>query len=190
MDPGRITPVNPANIITLCRILMAPVLVALAYARMDRSFLACLACSLVSDIVDGQLARRCNMATALGSKLDSWADFLTALSLAPGLVWLRPECLSPLAPFIGLAVASYLLPIMVGFAKFRSLTSYHTLLARVAAYGSGAAVLVLFAHGPSAFFKVSAGLWLVSGIEEIAITLVLAEPRSNVGSLRRVLAGR
>lgn len=183
-------PRNIANVITACRIALAPVLVLLAWLGQERAFLICLTIALVSDIVDGQIARRCNLATPLGAKLDSWADFLTALSLPFGLYWLRPELIPILRPVLILAVASYLLPIAIGFAKFRSLTSYHTLLARVAAYVLGAAIVILFARGPTLPFQASIGVLTVAGLEEICITFVLPRPQSNVRSLRKALALR
>src|ERR1022692_4410935 len=127
-------PFNLANVITLARIALAPVLVLLAWRKQEYPFLVCLVCSLVSDIVDGQIARRCRLATPFGAQLDSWADFLTALTIPAGLYWLRPELVVALRTALIVAVTSYLLPIAFGFAKFRTLTSYHTFLARVAAY--------------------------------------------------------
>lgn len=181
---------NVAILITACRLVLAPVLVALAWMRFDRAFLACLICSLASDILDGQLARRCNMATAIGAKMDSWADFLTSLTLLPGLYWLRPDLWTVLRWPLAAAVVSYLLPISIGFLKFRGLTSYHTTLARIAAYLVGAGVVILFAHGPTWPFVASIGVLALAGLEEIAISVVLRSPKSDVHSLRNVLRRR
>jgi CDP-diacylglycerol--glycerol-3-phosphate 3-phosphatidyltransferase len=175
---------NIANAITVVRIALAPTLVLLAWLRLERPFLLLLAVALVSDIVDGQIARCCNLATPLGAKLDSWADFLTALTLPFGIVWLRPELLTDLRGTFSLAVASYLVPIAFGFAKFRALTSYHTTLARIAAYLVGAAVLVLFARGPTWPLQAAVSVLTISAIEEIAISIRLRRPRSNVRSFR------
>lgn len=176
---------NLPNIITSCRIALAPVLVLVAWLGREHLFLVILICALVSDIVDGQIARRCNLATPLGAKLDSWADFLTSLTLPFGIYWLRPELIPSLWPAMLLAVVSYLLPIGIGFAKFRALTSYHTFLARVAAYVIGASTIVVFARGPVLPFQLSVVFLTLSGLEEIAITLILPRPLSNVGSFRK-----
>ena len=53
-------------------------------------FLAGLMLSLASDIADGQIARRFNLATELGSRLDSWADLLTYTVVPLAVWWLRP----------------------------------------------------------------------------------------------------
>ncbi|HEY0368615.1 MAG TPA: hypothetical protein VGC85_03370, partial [Chthoniobacterales bacterium] len=113
----------------------------------------------------------------------------TSLTLPFALFWLQPQTIPQLWIAFVLALASYLLPIALGFLKFRRLTSYHTFLARVAAYALGGSIVVLFAHGPKLPFQLSVFVLVIAASEEIAITCVLATPRSNVGSLARVLRG-
>jgi CDP-diacylglycerol--glycerol-3-phosphate 3-phosphatidyltransferase len=179
--------VNLANLITLGRLVLAPVLLVLAWYGIEHAFLACLIVALVSDIVDGQIARRFNLATPLGAKLDSWADFATYLSVPLATWWLRPDLVAMLRVSFGLTLACYLLPVVIGFIKFRSLTSYHTTLARISAYLIGASVVILFARGPVLPFQISVAVLVVAEIEEIAITLVLPGPQSNVRSIGRAL---
>ncbi|MDQ6655018.1 MAG: CDP-alcohol phosphatidyltransferase family protein, partial [Verrucomicrobiota bacterium] len=162
----------------------------LAWTGHERAFLMLLIGALVSDIVDGQIARCWNLATELGATLDSWADFLTALTLPFALYWLQPETIPRVRIAFVVALVSYLLPIALGFLKFRRLTSYHTLLARVAAYALGASIVVLFARGPTLPFQISVLVLALAASEEIALTVVLPAPRSNVGSLRRLLRAR
>ncbi len=142
---------------------------------------------MLSDIIDGQIARRFQLETPLGSTLDSWADFLTSLTLPFALYWLQPGTIPRVRIAFIVALVAYFLPIAFGFAKFRRLTSYHTLLARIAAYALGASIVALFAHGPTWPFQVSVGLLALAAMEESAITLMLRNPRSNVGSLPRLL---
>ncbi len=180
-------PLNIANVITGCRIALAPVLLFLAWQGREHLFLACLIVSLVSDIVDGQIARRFGYASELGSRLDSWADLLTFAAVPIATVWLRPDLVTSEKIAFVAAVASYVIPIAVGFAKFRQLTSYHSLMARVSAYLLGAAVVVLFAHGPHWPFRGAVCVLIIAELEEIAITVALPEPRSGVRSLGKAL---
>jgi CDP-diacylglycerol--glycerol-3-phosphate 3-phosphatidyltransferase len=57
----------------------------------------------------------------------------------------------------------------------------------VSAYLLGTAAVVLFAHGPHWPFRVAVVVLMVAELEEIAITLVLPEPRSGVRSLGKAL---
>ncbi len=187
MDDLPNAPVNLPNSITVCRIILAPVMLVLARAGMEHAFLACLIASLISDIVDGQIARRMNLTSEFGSKLDSWADMLTYGLVPIAAWWLRPDLISSERAAFFTAVGSYAIPVAIGFAKFRRLTSYHTFMARVSAYLVGASVVLLFAHGPTLPFRISVAVLVAAEAEEIAITLVLPEPRSNVRSVARAL---
>ncbi len=183
-------PLNIANLITIGRILLAPVLLFVAWRGEEGIFLGCFVVSLVSDIIDGQVARRCGYASPLGARLDSWADFATYGTVPFAAYWLRPDLFVSERVAVLVTIASYLLPVGIGFLKYRTLTSYHTTLARVSAYLIGASLIVVFAHGPTWPFRISVGVLVVAELEEIAITLMLPAPQSNVGSLRRALARR
>ena len=64
--------------LSLLRLALVPVLVGLAYLpQRGEAFLGVLAVSLLSDVLDGYLARKLGQASELGAKLDSWGDMLT-----------------------------------------------------------------------------------------------------------------
>ena len=177
-------PLSAANLVSSCRIVLAPALVVLAWLGKEDLFLACLIISLTSDIVDGQVARRFNLTSELGTRLDSWADLLTYASV-PVAIWLmRPDLVAGERPALFSAIVSYALPVVVGMAKFQCLTTYHTRAARGSALILGAAVVVMLAHGPILPFRVGVCVLALAEAEEICITLVLPEPKSNVRSLR------
>ncbi|HXZ91810.1 MAG TPA: CDP-alcohol phosphatidyltransferase family protein [Burkholderiales bacterium] len=181
---------NLPNALSLLRIALAPVLVALAWRDAHAAFAACFALCLLTDIADGQIARRFNLTTELGARLDSWGDVLTYLAVLPGLFWLHPQFVSDARVALGAVVASYLIPIGAGFIKYRQLTSYHTRLATVAAYALGASLLIIFAGGPPLAFYLAALIIFASQVEELAITAVLPGWQANVPSLRHALRMR
>jgi phosphatidylglycerophosphate synthase len=65
------------NVVSCIRFLLLPGLLGLAWFGRDRLFLLVLTLSLLTDLLDGQLARWLNQRTELGAKLDSWADLAT-----------------------------------------------------------------------------------------------------------------
>ena len=65
------------NLLSLFRILLIPLMVALYVKGHPIGALCVFALSALSDILDGQIARRCNMVTDLGKMLDPLADKLT-----------------------------------------------------------------------------------------------------------------
>jgi phosphatidylglycerophosphate synthase len=181
---------NLPNILSATRIALAPVLLGLAWGGASRAFLLTLCVSLLTDIVDGKLARRLGQTSELGAKLDSWGDLATYMSVPLCAWWLRPDFVRAEAPFFIAVVASYTVPVAVGFARYRRLTSYHTRAATVAAYLVGGATVVLFAGAPAWPFRLATAALVYAELEELAITALLPVWRANVPSWRHALAER
>ena len=118
------------NLLSVVRLLLVPVLLSLAWYGHPRFFLGGLIISLASDAADGFLARRFNQTSELGAKLDSWADFLTYLSLPICGWWLRPEVVREEQLWLTGGIGCYFAATIAGFLKFRRLTSYHTWAAK------------------------------------------------------------
>jgi phosphatidylglycerophosphate synthase len=180
---------NVPNTISMLRIASVPLLLWLAWTRQP-AFAYILAASLMSDILDGYLARRLNQQTRLGAQLDSWGDFLTVLIYLPAALWLQPIELRHSAAYVVVAVASYSLPIVLGFVKYHRLTSYHTRLMTITAYAMGIAMVCFFAGWSAIPFRCACVLLLVASIEEIMITNALPEWVENVRGYREALVLR
>jgi CDP-diacylglycerol--glycerol-3-phosphate 3-phosphatidyltransferase len=181
---------NLPNLVSGARLVLVPVLLALAWNQKPTAFLVCLILSLVTDIADGLLARWLHRATQLGARLDSWGDFATYLALPFCGWWLRPDVVRHEAIWLGAGISFYLLSIVVGFLRFRRLISYHTIAAKFAAVLVGAALLAFFAGAPGWVFRVAMPVVIVTSLEEIAITVVLPKWQTNVPSLGHALRWR
>lgn len=179
-----------ASLITSLRILAAPFLLYLAWSGQKTWFLILLIFSLATDAVDGFVARKLNQVSEFGARLDSWGDFgLFVITLL--CVWrLWPELARREGVFIFLFMAAFFLPILIGFIKFQRLTSYHTWLAKASGILLSLGVTILLIWENGLVFRFSVGLFMLSALEEIAITLVLTEWQSNVPTLRYVLKNR
>lgn len=79
---------------------------------------------------------------------------------------------------------------MAGLLKFGWFTSYHTILTKTAVAACALALLTALWGGPNWPLRAAAALAVAAAIEEVAITLVLRRPVSNVVSLFRLLRGR
>ncbi len=171
------------NLLSLSRLAMVPLLAALAWTGHATLFLVAFAASLASDVIDGWLARRFEVTTPLGSKLDSWGDMALYTTLPLFAWWLWPDILREQALPLGIALVAYFLPTLVGLLRFRRLTSYHTWGAKATSVVMGAAALCLFLGGPAWPFHVAVLLLVAEAIEEIAITCVLRRRHEDVPSL-------
>lgn len=175
------------NLLTCFRFVAAPVLLWLAWHDYKNPFLILLAVSFFSDALDGIAARLTGQVTQFGSTLDSWADVIIYLVIAISAWWLWPDVVSRELIYVLLIIGSYLLPSIVGMIKFGSFTSYHTWTVKLAAAAMALTLYVLFLGGPAWPFRIAAILCTLAAAEEIAITLILTEKRSNISSLWSVL---
>lgn len=178
---------NLANWLTGSRLLAGPLLLAAAALGWRTFFLVVLAAALVSDAVDGWLARRRNQTSALGARLDSWADLGVAICGVLGGTWLWTEVVRREAAFVGLFFASWLLPVLFSLIKYRRIPSYHSRLAKLAAIVAGPSALVLLGGGSTWFFRIASLVVLVEAAEETVMTAVLPSWHANVSGLRRAL---
>jgi CDP-diacylglycerol--glycerol-3-phosphate 3-phosphatidyltransferase len=179
---------NLPNAISLYRLLSFPFLLYLVFTSNESLFATLLCINLVSDAVDGIIARTFKLQTEFGARLDSLADWGTYILAFVGIYnfkmpdhgndfWL-------LYPFIGLIVFYNIL----SFFKFRRLPSLHLYSTKMGGYFQGIYFFGLFAYGyyaPIFFFAMIWG-WL-SSIEEIIILIRSKELRSNVKGLYWIL---
>jgi phosphatidylglycerophosphate synthase len=171
------------NLLTGFRFIAAPILLWLAWHNHGIAFMELLAVTFLTDLLDGMTARLTGQVTQFGATLDSWADVITYLTIALCCWWLWPEVVSKERLYVGLIVASCLLPAVVGFFKFGRFTSYHTWAVKIAAAAMGLTLYVLFLGGPPWPFRAAAILCIVAAVEEMVITLLLPEPESNLRSV-------
>ena len=175
------------NMLTGFRFIAAPVLLWLAWQGYGIAFMMLLAVAFLTDLLDGLATRLTGQVSPFGATLDSWADVVIYLTIAIGCWWLWPDVVYRELIFVGLIVASCLLPAFAGFSKFGRFTSYHTWGVKIAAASMGLTLYVLFLGGPVWPFRLAAVICLLAALEEIALTLLLSEPESNVRSVWDVL---
>lgn len=171
------------NLLSCMRLIAAPLLLFLARQNLPDLFLALLALSLLTDVIDGYVARRFKVTTKAGAKLDSWGDFVTFLTIVISAWWLWPEIVEREIFFVITGITSFLLPVAVGFIKFKKLPCYHTWAAKIQAVLISSAVFILFITGNAWLFRCAVVLQIFVTIEEIIITLFLTKQRCNVPSL-------
>jgi phosphatidylglycerophosphate synthase len=177
------TLLTAANLLTSFRFVSAPILLWLAWHGFGLTFLLLLGVALLTDALDGIVARWKGQVTPFGAKLDSWADMVNYCTIALGSWWLWPEVVIREAVFVSIIIGSYLFPPLVGILKFGSFTSYHTWMVKLAAASVGLSLFVLFLGGPAWPFRIAAFVCIIAAVEEISISLVAPELYSNVNSI-------
>jgi cardiolipin synthase len=176
------------NILSLYRLLVFPFVLYLVFAGKQSLFAIFITVSLVSDFLDGFIARTFNMQTEIGAKLDSWADTGTYILALLAVYFFKWEDFSqhlyPLIGFVIVLSASY----VVVFVKFKSLIGLHTYLFKITGYLQGGFFVMLFLLGFFAwFYYVAIFVGILACIEEIIIILLIPQPRTNVKGLYWVI---
>lgn len=180
MTPALLTIPNQ---LSLFRLVAAPFLLYLAWIGEAELFLVLLAFSLVSDALDGFLARRWHQESELGTKLDSWGDLANYLLVPLCAWWLWPEIIRQEFMIFWLVVANFSVPLVIGVIKFRRIPSYHTWMTKFAAVVMVPAIYLLFLEITAWPFRIAAMIQLIMAIEELSITFYLKELESNVKSI-------
>ena len=184
-------PLNIPNTISLYRLFSFPFVMIFIFLGHEKLFAFLITFNLLTDIIDGWIARRFNQMTDIGSRIDGIADSGTYVLAITGMFvfkWtdLQPHALSFFA-FIGLFIASRLF----GLIRLGVLYGFHTYGARTAGYIQGIFFILLFVRG---FYPWYYYLMIISGYvvfsETILITLFLKESRANVKGLYWVLKER
>lgn len=176
------------NVLSALRLASIPPLLALAWLQRPLAFLLLLLAAVLSDAVDGWLARRLGATSRLGARLDSIADYAVYVAVPLGGWWLWPALIAREAPWFALVVAAYAVPGALALLRFRRLAAYHTWSAKLAVVILSVAVLVLFAGGPAWPLHVGAPIAAVAGLEQSAITLIASRPRDEVPTIFHALA--
>lgn len=172
-----------ADRLTHARMVSAPVLLAAAMLDAPRVFVVVAACGFLSDALDGPLARAAHSASPRGAALDSRADVALCVAMLIGLAILLPAPFRAERVTLVVVVSAYVVPIAVGWLKFRTLTAYHTILARVSLVVLPLSVVLWLAWQTAWPVHAAAALLTLSAVEELAITLMLPAPRHDVPHL-------
>jgi CDP-diacylglycerol--glycerol-3-phosphate 3-phosphatidyltransferase len=83
--------VNIANILSVSRLFISPLLLFLAWTSRHDLFLFFVILALVTDLLDGYFARKYQQVTELGARLDSLGDMAIYLIVPLSVWWLWPQ---------------------------------------------------------------------------------------------------
>lgn len=175
---------NIPNAISLYRVLMFPVILVFALLDYERVFVVLLSINLVSDIVDGFLARAFKQVTRFGAAMDNLGDIGTYILALYGLFAFKWPVIQPhawlLFVFLGVFVLSY----VVAFLRFGKIPGLHLYGAVAAGYLQGAFFFVLFVWGFNLwFYYIAIGWGTLAYLEKIIVLLKTDDIRPGLKGL-------
>jgi cardiolipin synthase (CMP-forming) len=181
-------PLNIPNILSLYRLYSFPFVLIIIFLGHQDLFVFLFCFSLLTDFLDGWIARRFNQVSVIGATLDSLADTFTYFLGAAGILAFKWPDFQPHLIIIGVLFLLLLAADLFPWMKFGKFNNYHTYAAKAGGYIKGLFFIVLFTLG---FYMWFFYFVIISGIlifiESIIITFILKESRHDVKGLYWIL---
>jgi len=179
---------NVPNCLSAYRILALPALVYAIVQENNQLFIILLSINLITDILDGLIARTFKLETEFGAKLDSIADIGTYIMAFSGMIVLHNKFVSDHSLSFLLILILYVIPQLISLIKFRRMPSLHLYSNKITGYIQGIFIFTFFNFGYSApyfYFMIAASC--IAYLEELVCVLYLRELKSNVKTVVHVL---
>jgi len=154
-----------------------------------RSQLTCigigLAIGLITDLLDGAVARRLNQTSEFGSKFDSLTDQFLQISALIWVLILMPEVFSENLHVSLLAVTVYFTSLLVGMVKFGRMANLHLYLFKFGGLFLYMFLIHAFTFGEYSqlLFWLAGTLFILSSTETLVLQLTSTSVDSEIGSI-------
>jgi cardiolipin synthase len=182
---------NVPNLLSLLRLLSFPLILYLVFSHQERMFIILIIIALVTDILDGFIARTFNLESEFGAKLDSYADNLMYVGAITGLIVFKAEDFAPYLVSFTIFILLFILPKIVAYYKFREFPSLHLYSSKAATLLQGLFFLYLFLIGFHSLFYYIVIIWcILSYLEQIAVLILIPESRSDLKGLYWILKNK
>lgn len=139
---------------------------------------------ILTDLVDGPLARRLNAVSTLGARLDSLGDFVFAAALVLHLVlWRRPVLVPWVVPLVAIAAVRFLALAVCTVRNGRPWTLHTAANKAAGVLAFGALIAALFISPPGILMIAVLAVAGLAAVEELAIMLVQKNPHPDTRSI-------
>jgi len=179
--------------LTLFRLALAPVMVAVAWFEPDSGpgLAACLIPAILSDLFDGILARRRNVATPALRRLDSQTDLVFWLCVLGCIVILHPAVIDRYGYLLVVLLALEGSVYAISLVRFGREPCTHAYSARVWSVFLVGCLGAALGWGEERFaLPLLFGTYLVSWVDVVLILLLLPAWRTDVPSFWHALRAR
>ncbi len=173
------------NQITAVRFLLVPVMWGMVFVGLPEYLGIGLVVCLISDALDGHIARRLGQVTEFGGKFDSLADNILVPSAAVWLLMFTPEAFMDHPVISAVAIGTYIASIMVGLIKFRRFGNLHLYLSKASGVVQYVFVIHTFNTGTYSIwlFYITVSILFLSSLETLILQLFSPEVNERMGSI-------
>lgn len=176
------------NLLSFYRIFTFPVVLYFAFSNNELIYFLLILVDLITDILDGYIARRFNLQTEFGARLDALADIGMYLLAFLGVVIFKANEFEPYLFSLLMFFTVFVIPKIIAWIKFRTFPSLHLISSKIGGYLQGFFFLSLFVIGFSPiFYYIMIICGILSFIEQIIIVLIVKDMKSNMKGLFWIL---
>jgi cardiolipin synthase (CMP-forming) len=175
---------NLSNMISLYRLLAIPLIFGFIIAGNEKRYAIFLFVSLISDIIEGNIARFYKLRTRFGAALNNIADLGTYAMALLGLFIFKWSDLKPHALVLYIFLTFFMISYLIAFFRIGKIPGMHLYGAVIAGYLQGIFFFVLFAWDFYAWlYYLSVIMGIMAYAEKIIILLVIDDIRPEVKGL-------
>lgn len=172
---------NIPNFLSFYRILALPFLIYSIYTLNERLFIILLSVNLITDILDGLIARTFKLESEFGAKLDSFADIGTLIMAFAGMYVLHPIFVQEKSIEFLVILGLYVFAQGISWVKFKRSPSLHLYSNKIVGYIQGIFIFTFFNFGYHViYFYFMIFTTIIAYLEEIICIMYLKEMKSNV----------
>jgi CDP-diacylglycerol--glycerol-3-phosphate 3-phosphatidyltransferase len=175
---------NVPNLISLYRLLIFPVILYFALTDREQLYAILLCISLISDVLDGNIARIFKLQTNFGAALDNLADMCTYAVALLGIFVFKWTEIEPHSWILYLFLTVFILSYIIAFYRFGKIPGLHLYSAVSAGYIQSIFFFVLFVFGFYTWlYYLAIGWGVIAYVEKIFVLFKLDDIKIGVKGL-------
>ncbi len=154
----------------------------------ENIYVVLLVINLITDALDGFIARAFNLQTEFGARLDAYADIGMYITAIVGVVIFKIHDIESHLLVLIVFTIAFLLPKIIALIKFKRFASFHLYSSKTAGYMQGIFFFVWFVFGFNVvmyYFVLLFGI--LTFIEQILIVIISTELKSDVKGIYWIL---
>ncbi len=182
---------NLPNLLSVYRLVIFPYVLYLIFNSKQEAYLLFFCINIVTDILDGAIARIFKQQTEFGARLDSLADIGSYILAGYGLIHFKWSVISHSYFWITTYLAVFVLVYIISYMKFGKFPSLHLYSSKISGALAGFFFFYLFVWGYNGLLFTIAIAWgILSLLEMIAVLLYLKKLKSDCKGLYWVIKHR
>jgi phosphatidylglycerophosphate synthase len=178
------------NVLSVTRIALMPALLMTAMMGSRQWFVVVLVVSLVTDALDGYLARKLNAFSEFGRTLDSFADYVVLITGIAGIALLWPDLMRGELVWVVVGLAAFFTVLAYGYARFGRPLRYHTWASKVLSPALALSMVPLLGEITPVPFHIVIVLQVAAALEQLCIALLVPSHKGEIASVWHAMAAR